>query len=60
MVIGNTLFKAINSFNWQVVPSNLEEKKNLIWKSACNAHLHKSILKQVWVMDRVPRLKKPF
>lgn len=64
MVIGNTLFKAINkhSFNWQVVPSNLEEKKksNLIWKSACNAHVHKSILKQVWVMDRVPRLKKPF
>lgn len=64
VVIGNILFKAINkhSFHWQVVPSNREgEKSNLIRKSACNAHMHKSILKQAWVMDSSAETQKnPF
>lgn len=55
MVTGNALYKAINKhyFNWKVVPNNLEggEKRNLIWKCACNPHMHKSILKQACIMD---------
>lgn len=63
MAIGNTPFKAINkhSFNWQVVPSNLGVGgggNNLIWKSACNAYMHKSILKQAWVMDSSAETQK--